>query len=177
MGNETLGREVKCVAWKEVTVSPIWWWEWISEPHQREISKFGMWEMEVREEEVTKIVGKLKERKTIEPYGVSWHVLRECRQQMSGPIFKMRECSLNKGKAPKEWKRAESLLTNKSGNREKPHNYRAVLLTSLKCKLCGKVIKNNGWSTWRGIRYWRMDSLVFKKGDYVLPTCWGCSQE
>ncbi len=72
---------------------------------------------------VLKLLKKLETRKAIRLDGVSGHVLKECRHQLSGPITDIIKCSLSTGRVPKEWKRADIIPLYKSGNREEPLNY------------------------------------------------------
>ena len=61
--------------------------------------------------------------------------------EMAEPIHDIIECSIKTEKVPKEGKRADIMPIYKNGNKEEPLHYRPVLLTSIVCKLCEKVIK------------------------------------
>ena len=100
-----------------------------------------MMEIEVNQEEIMKLMNDLEERKANGPDKVSGHILKECRHQLIKPVHDIIKCSLETGKVPKEWKRADIVPIYKNGNREHPLNYRPVSLTSVICKLCEKVIK------------------------------------
>ena len=60
---------------------------------------------------------------------------------MAEPIHDIIECSIQTGKVPKEWKRADIMPIYKNGNKEEPLHYRPVSLSSIVCKICEKVIK------------------------------------
>ena len=77
------------------------------------------------------------------PDGISGNTLKECRDELIEPIFEIIRYSLDSGKVPMQWKRAEVVPIYKSGGRDKPLNYRPVSLTSVVCKMCEKVIKKN----------------------------------
>ena len=79
----------------------------------------------------------LNERQTIGPDRASGYILKKCRQEMDEPIHDIIECSIKTGKVPKEWNRA----VYKNENKEEPHNYRPVSLTSIVCNICEKVFK------------------------------------
>ncbi len=82
----------------------------------------------------------LEVRKAIGPDGVSGLILKECRNQLVGPIYDIIKCSVSTGKVPREWKRAEVVPIYKSGNKEEPLNYRPVSLTSVVRKMCDKKL-------------------------------------
>lgn len=106
------------------------------EPSQLKVSKSAMKEFEVREQEITQMLGKLEERKVIKLNGVSRHILKECKQQLRVPICNMIKCLLDTRKVPKEWRRDAIIPIQKSGNRKKPLNQRQKPLTYTICKLC-----------------------------------------
>ena len=83
----------------------------------------------------------LDERKAIGPDGVSRYILKEYRQEMGEPIHDIIECSIQTGKVPKEWKRADVMPIYRNGNKEEPLHYRPVSLNSIMCKICEKVIR------------------------------------
>ncbi len=114
----------------------------------------GIHEIEVTKEMVLKLLKKLEIRKAIGPNGVSGHVLKECSDQLSGPITDIIKCSLNTGRVPKEWKRADIIPLYKSGNKQKPLNYSPVSLTSILCKLCERIIKEQ-W-----VKYLEMNDVL-----------------
>ncbi len=103
-----------------------------------------MEEVIVNKDEIFKIMEEIEVRKVIRPNGVSDLILKECKNELVGPIYDIIKCSVATGKVPREWKRAEVVPIHKSGNKEEPLNYRPVSLTSVVCKMCEKVIKNNG---------------------------------
>ena len=100
-----------------------------------------MLEFRVNKQEVMKLMKELKERKALDPDGVSGFILKECRNQLVVPIYDIIKCSIVTGKVPREWKRADIIPIYKCGNKEDSLNYRPVSLTSVVCKMCEKVIK------------------------------------
>ena len=59
-----------------------------------------MLEIRISKEEIEKMMKELDERKVIGPDGVSGYILKECRQEMAGPIHNIIECSIKTGKVP-----------------------------------------------------------------------------
>ena len=53
--------------------------------------------------------------------------------------------SLNQGKLPESWKRANIVPLFKKGNRQEPLNYRPVSLTSVVCKILEKKSLEKNW--------------------------------
>ena len=96
--------------------------------------------------EVLDLMKKLDARKAMGPDGVSGWVLKECAEQLVEPICHIINHSLEKGRLPKEWKRADITPIYKGGEKEDPLNYRPVSLTSIVCKLCEKVIRKR-WTS------------------------------
>ncbi len=54
--------------------------------------------------------------KAVGPDEVSGHILKNCRQQIIVPIYDIIKCSVESGKVPKQWKRADVPIC-KSGNK------------------------------------------------------------
>ena len=75
------------------------------------------------------------------PDGVACWMLRECKDQLLEPIWEIINSSLEEGRVPKEWKRANIVPIFKGGTKTEPLNYRPVSLTSVVGKLCETVIK------------------------------------
>ncbi len=56
-----------------------------------------MEEVIVNKDEILKIMEELEERKAIGPDGVSGFILKECRNQLVGPIYDIIKCSVSTG--------------------------------------------------------------------------------
>lgn len=106
---------------------------------RRELSEIGMWEIEVNREEIQGTVGDLQVRKAIGPDGVSWHILKAC--FLIKTICRVVECSMSTGNFLYDWQRAIITPAYKNGNSKTPLNYRPMMLISIMCKICEKVIK------------------------------------
>ena len=91
--------------------------------------------------DIETIVNNIDGSKSMGPDGISGRLLKECKDELIDVILDIVSTSLETGKVPKEWKRAEVIPIYKSGNRTEPLNYRPVSLTSILCKICEEVIK------------------------------------
>ena len=98
------------------------------------------------------------------PDEISCWVLKECAHELSKPLYIIMQESLNQGKLPESWKRANIVPLFKKGNRQEPLNYRPVSLTSVVCKIMEKIIRKS-W-----IEYLEKNAMIsgkqfgFRKG-------------
>lgn len=102
----------------------------------------GMQEIEVSKEEIKGFLENMDVRKAMGPDGVSGWVLKECREQLTDPVWELVNSSIKEGKVPQEWKRANIIPLFKGGKSTEPLNYRPVSLTSVMGKICESVIKD-----------------------------------
>ena len=109
------------------------------------LNKVGpiMDEIIIHKQEVYNLMEKLEEEKAMGPDEVSGNILKMCKEELIDPIYDIINCSLESGKVPREWKRAEIVPIYKSGRKEEPLNYRPVSLTSVICKICERIIKKH----------------------------------
>ena len=92
------------------------------------------------------IAKKIKKMKDYESPGVNMippKVLNEIVEQISTPLAKLFNLSLEEGIVPSEWKEANITPLFKKGPRNKPVNYRPVSLTSGVCKLLETLIRDH----------------------------------
>ena len=78
-------------------------------------------------------IKKMKDNKSVD--GIPPKLLKEIVEQISTPLAKVFNLSLEEGIVPSEWKEANITPLFKMGSRNKPENYRPVSLTSVVCKL------------------------------------------
>ena len=71
--------------------------------------------------------------------GYHQNCLMEIVEQISTPLAKVFNLSLEEGIVPSDWKEANITLLFKKGSRNKPENYRPVSLTSVVCKLLENI--------------------------------------
>ena len=105
----------------------------------------GLQEITVHKEEIGRLLDKMDVRKAMGPDGVSGWVLKEYKEQLLEPIWEIITSSINEGKVPIEWKRANVIPILKGGKATEPLNYRPVSLTSVWGKLC-ELSRKNGLS-------------------------------
>ena len=97
----------------------------------------------INEEIVRNKLNKLKEDKAMGPDEMHPKVLKECADQLAGPLAKLFKLSLNNGFVPRSWKRANVCPIFKKGSMKRVENYRPVSLTSQLCKVMESIIKDN----------------------------------
>ena len=91
----------------------------------------------VDRKEVKEMLEKLEVNKTSGRDGVSNWIWRECSKQLADKIQKLIAKSLEMGKVPYDWKRANIVQIYKGRNKEE-----LVSLTSVVVKLCETVVKD-----------------------------------
>ena len=89
----------------------------------------------VTPEMIAKKIKKMKDNKSPRVDGIPSKLLKEIVEQISTPLAKLFNLSLEEGIVPSEWKEANISLLFKKGSRKKPENDRPVSLTSVVCKL------------------------------------------
>ena len=70
-------------------------------------------------------------------------MLKEIVEQISTPLAIFLNLPLEEGIVPSEWKEANITPIFKKGSRNKPENYRPVILTSVVCKLLETLIRDH----------------------------------
>ena len=86
---------------------------------------------------------KMKDNKSPGVDGIPPKLLKEIVEQISTPLAKLFNLSLEEGIVPSEWKEANITPLFKKGSRNKPENYRPVSLTSVICKLLETLIRDH----------------------------------
>ena len=88
-------------------------------------------------------IKKMKDNKSPGVDGIPPKLLKEIVDQISTPLAKLFNLSLEEGIVPSERKEANITLLFKKGSRNKPDNYRPVSLTSVVCKLLEILIRDH----------------------------------
>lgn len=80
-----------------------------------------------------------------ETYGIGWNLgsSAESVYELLEPLYDIITCSINTGKALLEWKNANVISINKSGDKTQPLNHKTSLLTTVMCKICESTVKKN----------------------------------
>ena len=97
----------------------------------------------VTPEMIAKKIKKMKDNKSPGVDGIPPKLLKEIVEQISTPLAKLFNLSLEEGIVPSEWKEANIMLLFKKGSKNKPENYRPVSLTSVVCKLLETLIRDH----------------------------------
>ena len=95
----------------------------------------------VNPEMIAKKIKKMKDNKSPGVDGIPPKLLKEIVEQISTPLAKLFNLSLEEGLVQSEWKEANITSLFKKGSRNKPDNYRPVSLTSVVCKLLETIIR------------------------------------
>ena len=93
-------------------------------------------------EMIAKKIKKMKDNKSPGVDGIPPKLLKEIFEQISTPLAKLFNLSLEEGIVPSEWKEGNITPLFKKGSRNKPENYRPVSLTSVVCKLLETLIRD-----------------------------------
>ena len=88
-------------------------------------------------------INKIKDNKSPGVDEIPPKLLKEIVEQISTPLAKSFNLSLEEGIVPSAWKEANITPLFKKGSRNKPENYRPVSLTSVVCKLLETLIINH----------------------------------
>ena len=97
----------------------------------------------VTPEMIAQNIKKMKDNKSLGVDGIPPKLLKEIVEQISTPLAKLFNLSIEEGIVPSEWKEANITPLFKKGSRNKPENYRQVSLTSVVCKLHETLIRNH----------------------------------
>ena len=97
----------------------------------------------ISEESVIKILGKLKPDSAPGPDGIFPRVLKELKDVIALPMTLLFNKSLDEGKIPSEWKKANVSPIFKKGNKTEAANYRPVSLTCTCCKVMEAAVREH----------------------------------
>ena len=92
---------------------------------------------------IAKKIKKMKDNKSRGVDGIPPKLLKKIVEQISTPLAKVFNLSLDEGIVPSEWKKANITSLFQNGSRNKPENYRPVSLTSVICKLLETLIRDH----------------------------------
>ena len=96
----------------------------------------------VTPEMIAKKINKMKDNKSPGVDGIPPKLLKEIVMQISTPLAKLLNLSLEEGIVPSEWNEANITPLFKKGSRNKPENYKPGCLTSVLCKLLETLIRD-----------------------------------
>ena len=88
-------------------------------------------------------IKKMKDNKSPGVDGIPPKLLKEVVEQISTPLAKLFNLSIEEEIVPSEWKDANITPLFNKGSKNKPENYRQVSLTSVACKLLETFIRDH----------------------------------
>ncbi|RUM41879.1 MAG: hypothetical protein DSY80_08180 [Desulfocapsa sp.] len=97
----------------------------------------------ITREKVQKKLEQLKIDKSQGPDKVHPRLLKELAEELSSPLTQIFNTSLNQGRLPTIWRRAQVTALFKKGSRKEPCNYRPVSLTCIACKILESIIRDH----------------------------------
>ena len=92
--------------------------------------------VEIPIEVIKQALEDLDENKAQGPDEITPRILKACKEELLEHIHKIILKSIEEGKVPGDWRRADIVPIHKGGNAECPGNYRPVSLTSVVAKIC-----------------------------------------
>lgn len=88
----------------------------------------------IEEQNVGKVLMKVKPQKASGPDGIKGKVLRECASQLKGVLTQLFQLSLDFNVVPRAWKESTIIPLPKKAHAKALEDYRPVALTSVLCK-------------------------------------------
>ena len=100
-----------------------------------------MGDIRTTEDEVRKILSKLKVDKSLGPDNIHPYFLKETANELASPLNIIFNRSLESSELPDEWKKGKITALFKKGSKKVASNYRPVSLTSIVCKCLEKIVR------------------------------------
>jgi len=97
--------------------------------------------IQITEFEVKQLLKNLRVDKSSGPDIIHPRVLKECAEELAGPLTMLFQTALSEGKLPQQWKEADVIPIFKKGERTEVGNYRPVSLTSVCCKVMERLVR------------------------------------
>jgi hypothetical protein len=96
----------------------------------------------ISREEVLELLKRVRTDKSSGLDGIHLRILKECAEQLDGPLTILFRNTLQEGHIPQDWREASVTPIHKRGSKLQTSNYRTISLTSIICKLMEKLIRN-----------------------------------
>ena len=100
-------------------------------------------EINITEENVSKILQNLKTDKSPGPDSLHPKLLNKLSKELAVPLTKIFTTSIKTNQIPTEWKKAKVSAIYKKGDKSQAGNYRPVSLTSVVCKVMEKLVRDH----------------------------------
>ena len=99
-------------------------------------------DIKIEQETVKTIIENLKEQSACGPDGIPTRVLKELKEEVTGPLTILFQKSIDTGKIPDDWREANvTPIYKQKGKKSDPGNYRPVSLTNVVGKMMERVVK------------------------------------
>ena len=98
--------------------------------------------------DVSKILSELKPRNSPGPDSIHPMILEKCARTLAPSLSDVFNGSLESGKLPQNWKLADITPLHKKGAKKDRKNYRPVSLTSVVCKVCKMIVRQQLVQFW-----------------------------
>ena len=109
-------------------------------PWQRDLKYPDITDIEIREDGVHKLLSKLNPHKAMGPDQLHPKILKQLATTVAPILQIIFQKSIDSGKVPSDWKKANVSPIFKKGERHKPSNYRPVSLTCICSKLLEHIV-------------------------------------
>lgn len=112
-------------------------------PHPEAVElKNQLLDVAISREEVLELLKKVRTDKSPGLDGIHPRILKECAEQLDGPLTILFRNTLQEVHIPQDWREASVTPIYKKGSKSQASNYRPISLTSIICKLMEKLIRN-----------------------------------
>ena len=99
-------------------------------------------DVEISEDKVDKLISNIKPSKSQGPDNFHPKLIKETANELKKPLTIIFKKSVDEGRIPEIWKKANVTAIFKKGDRKKAENYRPISLTSVPGKILEKIIRN-----------------------------------
>ena len=94
--------------------------------------------------DVIRLLCELKQNKSPGPDQIHTTILKNCSVSLVPSLCKLFNMSFSLGIVPDQWKQADVIPPlHKKGPKDDRKNYRPISLTSILCKVCEKIVREN----------------------------------
>ena len=112
------------------------------EPVQEEQVEHEMREVKITEKKIKEKIEKLKYNSAPGPDQIQPSLLQNLKEEITLPLKIIFEKSIQQGKIPEDWRKANITPIFKKGSKKDAGNYRPVALTSVCCKIMEHLIRD-----------------------------------
>ena len=115
----------------------------VEPPRPRDKTTHRLEKIDITKEKVESVISLLKEDAAPGPDELPPRLIRELKDELSGPLTTLFRASMKAKKIPDEWREASiTPIYKQKGSKADPGNYRPVSLTNVVGKLMERIVKN-----------------------------------